>query len=533
MEEATLSRSGQDKPNERQSWPDWSLLAVLLFLAVGIHAWLLAHTEVAARDSIGYIRFALKLQEEPWRNVVRSAEQHPLYPFCVLAVSLPVRHYCGGVTCDAMTLSCQLVSCLAGVLLVFPMFYLGKEFFDRRVGFWAAALFQLLPISAHVTADALTESVFLLFTATALLLAVRALREPSIFRFVSCGLVTGLIYLTRPEGVFTWALTLAVLLGSQAVPAWRRSWDKTFTYAASLTLAALLVAGPYMKTIGGFTNKPTPNKMLDLGSTAATQTPQASTRSAGPLLAVWWRELGEGSRAPLWWGLWALGFEVARCFHYVVWLPVLLGMWWFRGLMRTAPGAWVVLGVCLLQSAILVRMAMIVGYLSERHVQLLVMCGTLPAVAVILAFGDWLTKRGLGRWPGPVFMLALIGFGMSSTLKPLHANRAGHRAAGLWLAEHAQPTDRIDDPFCWAHFYAGMVFLENKTPPREPGYEPRRWVVLEESENQHSRLPMLWWCKKLAGMGTLVYEWQPQGKHASTQSRVRVYQVPRYDWIPQ
>jgi hypothetical protein len=498
-----------------------------------MHAWLLGHTEVAARDSIGYIRYALEYQKYPWTVEVRRAEQHPIYPLCVLAVSLPVRHFCGGVTCDSMTLSCQLVSCLAGVLLVVPMFYLGKEFFDRRVGFWAAALFQGLPVSAHVTADALTESVFLFFTATAVLLAARALRDSSVVRFVLCGLVTALIYLTRPEGVFTLAATLAVLFGGQAVGAWRRSWSKTLIYAASLMLAFLLLAGPYMACIGGFTTKPTPNKMLNFGGPAAAETPPPISSASSPLLAVWWSDLGDASRAPLFWGFWALGFEVAKCFHYFIWLPVLLGMWWFRGLMRTSPGAWVMLLMCLLQCAVLVRMAMVVGYLSERHVQLLVMCGVFPAVAVLVAFGDWLANLGLGTWPGTLLLLAMTVAGLPSALKPLHANRAGHRAAGLWLAAHAKPSDRIDDPFCWAHFYAGKVFLENQPIRREAGYEPRRWVVLEDSDNQHSRLPSLWWCKELAGMGTLVYQWEPQGKHAKSQSRVLVYQVPRYDWVPE
>jgi hypothetical protein len=300
-----------------------------------------------------------------------------------------------------------------------------------------------------------------------------------------------------------------------------------------LILAALLVAGPYMSVIGGFTNKPTPNRMLNLGGEPAVVTPLAAASATTPLLAVWAPDLSEGSRTTLWWGLWALGCEVTRCFHYVVWLPVLLGMWWFRGLIRTSPGACVVLLVCLLQSVVLVRMAMVVGYLSERHVQLLVMCGTFPAVAVVLALGDKLARLGLGRWPATILLLALAGFGFSSTVKPLHANRAGHRAAGVWLAAHAHPDDRIDDPFCWAHFYAGKVFQEIHPIPRDRSYEPRRWVVLEESDNQHSRLPMLWWCKKLAGMGTLVYKWEPQGKHAKTQSRVQVYEVPRFDWIPQ
>ena len=62
-----------------------------------------------------------------------------------------------------MVLDCQLASSLAAVLLVIPMFYLGRELFDRRVGFWSAALFECLPVTARITSDALSEATFLLF----------------------------------------------------------------------------------------------------------------------------------------------------------------------------------------------------------------------------------------------------------------------------------------------------------------------------------------------------------------------------------
>src|SRR3954452_5976624 len=43
------------------AWRDLGVLALLLALATASRCWLLWHTEVAARDSIGYIRYALQL----------------------------------------------------------------------------------------------------------------------------------------------------------------------------------------------------------------------------------------------------------------------------------------------------------------------------------------------------------------------------------------------------------------------------------------------------------------------------------------
>ena len=220
MEERTVSETVQ------VSTRNWFPLLLLLLFASGLRVWQVSHTEVAARDSIGFIRYAWELQRQPWPDVVRRAEQHPGYPLVILATSLSVRHFYHGPESILMQLSAQLASAIAGVLLVVPMFYLGKELFDRRVGFWATLLFQCLPDSSRVLADGLSEGVFLLLAATGLLLAVRALRGGSWILFGVCGLCSGLAYLTRPEGALIAAATGLVLLIVQMSPASRRSWPR-------------------------------------------------------------------------------------------------------------------------------------------------------------------------------------------------------------------------------------------------------------------------------------------------------------------
>ena len=66
-----------------------------------------------------------------------------------------------------MLLATQVASSVAGVLLVIPMYLLGRMLFGRFAGFAGAALFQLLPVPAHVTADGLTEALYLLCAVSA------------------------------------------------------------------------------------------------------------------------------------------------------------------------------------------------------------------------------------------------------------------------------------------------------------------------------------------------------------------------------
>src|SRR5437763_5657650 len=105
--------------------PHWLPIALIILFGTGLRLWIVSHAEVAARDSIGFISYALKLETGPWLQVVKTAEQPPGYALAVLVVSWPMRWWAGGLTCEAMALSTQLASLIAGVLLVIPMYRLG------------------------------------------------------------------------------------------------------------------------------------------------------------------------------------------------------------------------------------------------------------------------------------------------------------------------------------------------------------------------------------------------------------------------
>ena len=80
---------------------DWRYLALLLALVLPLRMWLICDTEVAARDSIGFIRYALQFENKSWQAVLLGNHQHPGYPLAVWAVSQPVRAI-GGT--DALTM---------------------------------------------------------------------------------------------------------------------------------------------------------------------------------------------------------------------------------------------------------------------------------------------------------------------------------------------------------------------------------------------------------------------------------------------
>ncbi|MHB1422550.1 MAG: ArnT family glycosyltransferase [Gemmataceae bacterium] len=558
-------------------WADLRCLAILVVLVVGVRAWQITHTEVASRDSITYIRIAWQLEHGSWREVMPASPQHPGYPLAVLGMSLPLRQYFPDDLPRAWQISAQLVSAFASLLLLVPMYYFGRAVFDRRVAFWACVLFQCLPTSGKIMGDGLSDTLFLLFACAGLWLAGLALRRRSHLLFALTGLAGGLAYLTRPEGALVVAAAGLVLLAMQWMQRWRQPWRKMLLQGSVLSLTALTVMAPYMLVIQGLTVKNTPNIMInqqrpdaDYENHLRPQQPSVGKRQAGTakagstVLALFW---GPGERtfdqlannishledlknshppSRYLWALKAFAIELGKGFFYAAWLPALLGLWWYRQRLPIDPGVWVGLLVCLMLSVLLFRMAEKMGYLSDRHLLLLILCGSYWAAAGALVLGAKLALGAARLWPSLAargwtngrawslgLLLLLTAAPLPRTLARLHAERAGFRTLGQWLADNTLPGDFIEDPYRWAYYYAGRVFVEGRggLPKHQPSCF---YVVLEESRNRHPRLITL-----QKAVENILRQKEAKIIHAEDVSRGRekvtlqVWQVPGpYVWAP-
>jgi hypothetical protein len=515
---------------------------------------LLTHTEVASRDSIGYIRIAWQLEHTNWLTALPAASQHPAYPAAILMVSWAVRPFFESDLPTAMQVSAQVASSLASVLLVVPMFYLGRELFDRRIAFWATALFQCLPSSGRVMADGLSEPLFLLWIATGLLFAVRGLRNRSPWCFAVVGLSGGLAYLTRPEGLVLILATGLVLLVMQILPHLRFGWRSFLKCGVSLTLATLVLAAPFMILIGGISVKTTAKNVLKQqeGLTPwlrkaekkwdALQPNRAGISSSPALFAIWQEGPDLGPAGRYGWAAQTMRDVFLRAFFFVWWAPGLLGLWLFRDRFWKIPGAWVLLVSCLILLAALYRVAVVMGYLSDRHTLLIVMCVSYWAVAGLDVVGRWLASALAwwrpvltgGAWTNPRgwtlgLLMGLTGLPLVRTLEPLHADRVGFKQAGRWLAQNTYPGDYVEDPYSWTSFYAGRVFLEGATdlPAHEPAFS---YIVLENAPNRHPHL--VYWLDQArlwAQTGHVVQRWELVRNNGKAE--LLIYAIPqRYPW---
>jgi hypothetical protein len=517
---------------------DAVLILALVIFSLALHGWLIGHTEVAARDSIGFIRYAWQLEHQPWGEVFRRNHQHPGYPILLSMVSRGIRHLVDASNVTIFQLSAQWTSAVAGMLIVIPIYFLGNIGFGRGVGFWSAALLLWIPLTSRLMADGLSEATFLLFAAAALLFGFLALERLSKIWFALCGLFTGLAYLIRPEGGMILTAAVLVLLACQGLPAWRRPWKMWFVDTAIMIAAAALTVSPYCIAIGGLTTKPAPQAMFraSLGDDPGEQSLRLEPAERRvEIAAVFATYAPSAPYNKYWWAVQALASEVSRGFHFIAGLAALLGLWLVGRRLRYPPVAFLLTFV-LLQALILWRLANVVGYLSERHVVTIVLLGVIPCSIAIPALARWLTwlvdrvrftrrsqiaTRSQEHWLTVAFFAALAIYCLPETVKPLHLNRSGHRQAGLWLAEHADPQDPIIDSCSWAHYYAGKVFIEDDPPPARPGYVPTCYVVMDLGV--HPRLTTIPEARRIAHQGKMVYYW-PE-KRSADDAKVFVYAV--------
>jgi hypothetical protein len=157
---------------------------------------------------------------------------------------------------------------------------------------------------------------------------------------------------------------------------------------------------------------------------------------------------------------------------------------------------------------------------------LVTLVGSFFVAAALPSVGRWLAARRSATadprlWTALAAVLLIVA-SLPPGLKGLHASRAGHRAAGVWLASNAGSDEQIIDPFRWAEFYAGRTLRSAEPANVHAG---NVYVILEpNSPTPHSRLPLLPQAEYIARSGTAVYHWPPE--KPLDQARVVVYRSP-------
>jgi hypothetical protein len=437
-------------------------LVAVVCLSAALHLIGMARTPLPAQDGLKFLRVARQFQTQPWVDVIRSSDQHPLYP-ALIAVAEPAVSMSLGKGPDAWRIAAQGVSMLAALALLWPLHSMTRRLFDERTANLAAFLYALLPFPAAIGHDTLSDSLALSFTVAALCLGEVTLRTRSWIAAVGCGVAAGLGFLTRPEV----ALVVPVVVIA-AMWGWR-SWREemvVFGRLVALSASILFFVGAYAMVKGELSEKLSLRWSTKIGTRAyaARKPPPQLPRGLDDpkfdfspkeesdqpsLVGKPLKATGQLLRE------WAEGTTLLM-------VPVMLwGLVRTRSLEGSAAGRRMILVYLVGFSLIAIRHASTLGYLSGRHALTLVVA-TVPWAAA----GTWAwvagfpARRGLtvlqGRRLGYAGLMVLAVVGIAVQAKAGHPSRWGYRAAGLWLADKASPGEAVLDTRGWASFVRGI-----------------------------------------------------------------------------
>ena len=503
--------------------------------------------DAPSTDETAYLRSGLSLIDGDGFVRNGSPELHfpPFVPFLLgLASKVFPDPHTGTV----------VVTCLASTLIVVPLALLGRRVAGTVGGVataWVVALGPALSTTL-VNRGAGSEGVYALLLVTALWLVVSAAAprrggRARLARVGGAGLMVGLAYLTRPEGLFfAVPLGVAVLVvavrpvrsGSPASPAspvspWRDRGRAAVPAAAAFALPLLLCVAPYVAYLHGNTGSwQLSAKTQDVSLRAwdavargdrhdrdqelyrldVTGLDFEDDRASLPTLA---RQDPRGYLGIVGSNVRTLGEEILNPQQVLAWLLLPLPLW---GL--AAHGAW--------------------RHRRSGPVRLLLAMGALPVATALVFFvqprylivgaalATVLVGAGVAalapRWRGPVFggAIALLllssvqGFeGAGGWWHP--TDQTDHQAAGEWIAAHTATDARI-----MARSYVVEHYAERPTIPIPYGdydqvlrfarHYGARYLVLDENTTGRLRpqLALLQLFDVLPGL-RLVHEARAEG----------------------
>src|SRR5512139_2289708 len=168
-------------------------LIVLLSVSVLLSLTLCLQTPVISLDgAFQYIPMAKAFSSGAYREGISINGQQPLYPFLVGMA---------GQWVSDLEWAGKGVASLFSVLLVIPVYWIGKRVLGRDVAFFSTFLLVMHPYFRRFSGDVLKESTYLFFLAVAIGFAFRTLQHGQVLGYLFIPLFSALPFLVRPDGV--------------------------------------------------------------------------------------------------------------------------------------------------------------------------------------------------------------------------------------------------------------------------------------------------------------------------------------------
>lgn len=501
--------TGRERPARADLWA----LGALLVVAALVRAIAWSRTAVLFNDGPIFLALADALRAGRFADVL-AHPQHPLYPAWIALLgllSLPAESAAVGV------------SIAGGLLAVAAIFWMAWSRFGREVAWISAWVVALHPYVVDFSSDVMSDGLYAGLHLAGFALLVDLLERPGRRRAIAFGLVVGLAFWTRPEGLALGVVALVCTAGrawtSRAHRARLLRCAAVFVAAGAVLVVALLfaetrgaeeLAWSQKKSVAQLARGGPSAEELALDRQARRGTrvdprtlplPEGSIRADGPGI-----ERPERSLAGLFEAVGRVLRTSLSAFRYelLVFAALSLLAVGSRGLSERRAFEGVLAVSLLVHTGLLVLLVWGAGYVSRRHalaawLPLCVLCavgwtvlmGKLQARVDARGHAGASREGGASAWTRRLSIPVLIGFLLLSwgprDLRARREDRALERVAAEWLKTSRQPVGPVAAQKMRTAYYAGARFVPipdgaDLQIERQIRRRGARWVIIDAAK---------------------------------------------------
>ncbi len=422
----------------------------MILLACGaLRIWIVAHTETIAQDGTRYVAMARQWSIDP-AEAIKSNRHHPGYPAAISAVRNMLLAAGAGDELRSWTLAGQIVSVATNLAATAGLWVFAGIAFGWRIAWITTLLFGLSRKFAALGSDVLIDSSAVCMQIWAVVLAILVLdllqnrSRWAPLPAAGAGAVVALGYLVRPEALLLAPLIVMLWIGWTVRS--KKALSGTLACVAAMTLAMLLCAAPYALTIGTLTKRHDISHLVGILPVAAAKC-RPVMASLIPATAPFYHQLINKLYNAM---------HIVLALSALIWAITYLASKFFRVKppegVRLEPRKVAVFWM--VGWAVVFLPFLLPGYSWSRNVsyRYLIFQGMLLAplggagMVIVLKWASILAARlglkpSIRRFTIPVGVLAMAIFVAAHAARPLHANRAQDRQAGMYLREIAAGKD--------------------------------------------------------------------------------------------
>jgi len=457
-------------PGWMESYSDRGLLLIVTIVALSIRLYLVFSGFCISADGVAYVAMARDFAGgEPGKAL--ASVFSPLYPWLISILHHAVPDW---------ELAGELISAAFGTATIPLIYWLMLRVLRRRaIALAAAAVTAIHPDLAAFSASVRTEAGYICMMVAAVYLLIAGIEEKRTSRIALAGMLGGIAYLYRAEGIGFVVLGVPFLvLGAL----WWRRWSVPIALRSAVVLAAafLVLASPYLIYLRMETGRWTVSHELNVAASSSVME-RAANKAPWEALA---RSKDVSLLAPL--------YTDPRAYLHKVAYDLVMSFYYFAEALGPLLTAFLVLGLlvhgreifdswseCLLASFVIFYGC---GF-SLFNTGPRFMVHLIPYTFGWLMIGAARASEWLGRFVlpdrirAPAALAAIVAVALlPRTLWPLGYDLRGLRYAGQDIARRGESTPGIVARDGRVAFYANGQFIELPTQPRP---DLCRWLESE------------------------------------------------------